>query len=76
MTLPRTLALTSLALLLVGGRAPGQGADRLNPLVALLDSGKPAIGVWTGAAGTSHVTKVLATSDVRPGSLATTSRRC
>lgn len=64
MTLTRTLSLTALALLLVATRVPGQSTERLNPLIALLDSGKPAIGVWTGAAGASRITKVLATSDV------------
>jgi 4-hydroxy-2-oxoheptanedioate aldolase len=42
----------------------GQGSGRLNSLIALLESGKPAIGVWTGAPGASRVAKVLATSDV------------
>jgi 4-hydroxy-2-oxoheptanedioate aldolase len=64
MMFPRTVVFASLCLLLTVWDAPGQAPDRLNPLIALLDSGKPAIGVWTGAIGASRVTRVLATSDV------------
>ena len=38
--------------------------ERANRLIALLESGKPAIGVWTGALAAPRIAKVLATSDV------------
>ncbi len=38
--------------------------DRTNRLIALLEAGKPAIGVWTGALSAPRIAKVLATSDV------------
>jgi len=42
----------------------GAGAqERVNRLIALLEAGKPAIGVWTGALSAPRVAKVLATSD-------------
>jgi 4-hydroxy-2-oxoheptanedioate aldolase len=37
---------------------------RVNRLIAILESGKPAIGVWTGAIAAPRIAKVLATSDV------------
>jgi len=37
--------------------------ERVNRLIALLEAGKPAIGVWTGALSAPRVAKVLATSD-------------
>jgi 2-keto-3-deoxy-L-rhamnonate aldolase RhmA len=37
--------------------------QRANPVIALLESGKPAIGVWTGALSAPRIAKVLATSD-------------
>jgi len=37
--------------------------ERINPLIALLEAGRPAIGVWTGALSAPRVAKVLATSD-------------
>ena len=43
-----------------------QGAiaeERMNRLISILESGKPAIGVWTGALSAPRITKVLATSD-------------
>lgn len=44
-----------------GGRASGQ--ERANRLIALLEAGKPAIGVWTAATASPRIAKVLATSD-------------
>jgi 4-hydroxy-2-oxoheptanedioate aldolase len=38
--------------------------ERVNRLISILESGKPAIGVWTGATGAPRIAKVLATSDV------------
>jgi 4-hydroxy-2-oxoheptanedioate aldolase len=38
--------------------------ERANRLIALLEAGKPAIGVWTGALAAPRIAKVLATSDV------------
>ncbi|MDP2913930.1 MAG: aldolase/citrate lyase family protein [Candidatus Aminicenantes bacterium] len=43
-----------------------QGAiaeERINRLISILESGRPAIGVWTGALSAPRITKVLATSD-------------
>ncbi len=43
-----------------------QGAiaeERINRLISILEAGKPAIGVWTGALSAPRITKVLATSD-------------
>lgn len=37
--------------------------ERINRLIALLEAGKPAIGVWTGALSAPRIAKVLATSD-------------
>src|SRR5690349_13714058 len=34
-----------------------------NNVIALLASGKPAVGVWTGALPATRIAKVLATSD-------------
>jgi 2-keto-3-deoxy-L-rhamnonate aldolase RhmA len=51
----------SAALLLASG-AFAQG--RVNRLISILESGSPAIGVWTGATAAPRISKVLATSDV------------
>jgi len=37
--------------------------ERSNRLIALLEAGKPAVGVWTGALAAPRIAKVLATSD-------------
>jgi 4-hydroxy-2-oxoheptanedioate aldolase len=37
--------------------------ERANRLIALLEAGKPAIGVWTGALSAPRIANVLATSD-------------
>jgi len=37
--------------------------ERINRLISILESGRPAIGVWTGALSAPRITKVLATSD-------------
>jgi len=37
--------------------------ERVNRLISILESGKPAIGIWTGALSAPRITKVLATSD-------------
>jgi len=37
--------------------------ERANRIISLLESGKPAIGVWTGALAAPRIAKVLATSD-------------
>jgi 4-hydroxy-2-oxoheptanedioate aldolase len=37
--------------------------ERVNRLISILESGKPAVGVWTGALSAPRITKVLATSD-------------
>jgi len=50
-----------LSAFLSSNEAPAQ--QRANRLIALLESGKPAIGVWTGALSAPRIAKVLATSD-------------
>ena len=42
---------------------PAGAEERANRLIALLEEGKSAIGVWTGALSAPRVAKVLATSD-------------
>jgi len=37
--------------------------DRINRLISILEAGRPAIGVWTGALSAPRIVKVLATSD-------------
>ncbi len=56
------VAVAVLALAL-GPRASAQAQERANRLIALLESGQPAIGVWTGATAAPRIAKVLATSD-------------
>jgi 2-keto-3-deoxy-L-rhamnonate aldolase RhmA len=52
-------------LLLLGLTGNSFAADeRANRLIALLEAGKPTIGVWTGALAATRITKVLAPSDV------------
>lgn len=54
-----------LVLLVAASIAPDASAqERLNPLIALLEAGKPAVGVRTAAIASPRLTKVLATSDV------------
>jgi 2-keto-3-deoxy-L-rhamnonate aldolase RhmA len=43
--------------------ATGAAQDRANRLISILESGRPAIGVWTGATAAPRITKILATSD-------------
>lgn len=38
--------------------------DHANPLISLLEAGKPVIGVWTGALSAPRIAKVHATSDL------------
>lgn len=58
--------LAVVALMLAGGAAAPHAAngERMNPLIRLLESGRTAIGVWTGAIGAPRIAKTLATSDV------------
>ena len=42
--------------------AEAQG--RVNRLISILETGAPAVGVWTGATAAPRISKVLATSDV------------
>lgn len=37
--------------------------ERINRLISILEAGRPAIGVWTGALSAPRIVKVLATSD-------------
>ena len=41
---------------------PVSSEARVNRLIAILESGKPAIGVWTGAIAAPRIAKVLAGS--------------
>jgi 2-keto-3-deoxy-L-rhamnonate aldolase RhmA len=52
----------SVALLVASEGAQAQ--TRVNRLISILESGAPAIGVWTGATAAPRIAKVLATSDV------------
>ena len=48
----------------VCGLSPwSQAEERANRLIGLLEAGKPAVGVWTGALSAPRMAKVLATSD-------------
>jgi 2-keto-3-deoxy-L-rhamnonate aldolase RhmA len=51
-------------LFLLGCSAGLSAQERVNRLIALLEAGKPAIGVWTGALAAPRIAKVLATSEV------------
>jgi 2-keto-3-deoxy-L-rhamnonate aldolase RhmA len=59
----RVSALVAIALFFASQPAASQAPERANRLIALLESGQPAIGVWTGATAAPRVSKVLATSD-------------
>ena len=48
---------------LAAGGSAVSGQERANRLIALLEAGKPAIGVWTSATSSPRIAKVLATSD-------------
>ena len=41
-----------------------QVQGRVNRLISILETGAPAVGVWTGATAAPRISKVLATSDV------------
>jgi len=62
-SLPLTLS-AILGLLLWSPQGPVAAQERANRLITLLEAGKPAIGVWTGALSAPRIAKVLATSDV------------
>jgi 2-keto-3-deoxy-L-rhamnonate aldolase RhmA len=57
------LALTIAVGTIGGAQPPSQSPAQQNNVVALLEAGKPAIGVWTGALAAPRIAKVLATSD-------------
>ncbi|HEY3381600.1 MAG TPA: aldolase/citrate lyase family protein [Vicinamibacterales bacterium] len=60
----RRLIPWTLTLVVISCVAPDAVAqERANRLIALLEAGKPAIGVWTAATTAPRITKVLATSD-------------
>jgi hypothetical protein len=52
-----------LALLLFAS-VGAEAQARVNRLISILETGAPAIGVWTGATAAPRISKVLATSDV------------
>ncbi len=41
-----------------------EAQTRVNRLISILETGAPAVGVWTGATAAPRISKVLATSDV------------
>jgi 2-keto-3-deoxy-L-rhamnonate aldolase RhmA len=41
-----------------------EAQTRVNRLISILESGAPAVGVWTGATAAPRIAKALATSDV------------
>jgi 2-keto-3-deoxy-L-rhamnonate aldolase RhmA len=57
------LALTIAVGTIGAAQPPSQSPAQQNNVVALLEAGKPAIGVWTGALAAPRIAKVLATSD-------------
>jgi len=59
----RTCGAALLFIVLSGLVTDASAQERANRLIALLESGRPAIGVWTGATGAPRITKILATSD-------------
>lgn len=65
MLFPRTArvpAVVALALAALFPLAP-HAQERANRLISILEAGRPAIGVWTGATAAPRIAKVLATSD-------------
>lgn len=63
-TFTRCTAIAFILVMVAGALARMPAAEqRANRLIALLETGKPAIGVWTGALAAPRITKVLATSD-------------
>jgi 4-hydroxy-2-oxoheptanedioate aldolase len=63
-TFTRCTAIAFILVMVAGALARMPAAEqRANRLIALLEAGKPAIGVWTGALAAPRITKVLATSD-------------
>jgi len=52
----------AVVLLLASVAVDAQG--RVNRLISILETGAPAVGVWTGATAAPRISKVLATSDV------------
>ncbi len=61
---PRLVCALASLLLIAGAIAVPRAADeRANRLIALLEAGKPAVGVWTAALASPRIAKVIATSD-------------
>ena len=61
---PRIACALAILLLIAGAIAVPRAADeRANRLIALLEAGKPAVGVWTAALASPRIAKVIATSD-------------
>jgi 2-keto-3-deoxy-L-rhamnonate aldolase RhmA len=59
------MRLHAIALLSAVFFASGAGAQgRANRLISILETGAPAVGVWTGATAAPRISKILATSDV------------
>ncbi len=59
------MRLHAVALLIAVLFASSAGAQgRANRLISILETGAPAVGVWTGATAAPRISKILATSDV------------
>jgi 2-keto-3-deoxy-L-rhamnonate aldolase RhmA len=50
--------------LLVLASLVAEAQGRVNRLISILETGAPAVGVWTGATAAPRISKVLATSEV------------
>ena len=59
----RAAFFTAALMFAIGPHGRAQPAAPPNNVIALLEAGKPAIGVWTGALAAPRIAKVLATSD-------------
>jgi 2-keto-3-deoxy-L-rhamnonate aldolase RhmA len=48
----------------LAGSLASSSEARVNRLISILETGAPAIGIWTGATGAPRIARVLGTSDV------------
>ena len=48
----------------LSGSFASSSEARVNRLISILETGAPAIGIWTGATGAPRIARVLGTSDV------------
>ena len=54
----------AIAFVLLLASEAAEAQARVNRLISILETGAPAVGVWTGATAAPRISKVLATSDV------------